>query len=436
MVDCQEAPKTSRRPLTRAIILVSVISEPWSACQIRGMARGSPGHRPSKVLHSQQEASTTGPHRPSYKAPVRRQALTNVDFDAPAAAAKRSARATRARSFGLVCSGLAVASVSFYLASLYVSYTRCPHQRIPVTGPLTQAELTDVYNRTASSFDADIGLSERLMGVTGLRKKLARQCHGDVLEVSSGTARNLGYYRFGRSEQGARSVRSLTLVDVSAEMVEQGKKKWDVLSKRKDMRLLGVPVRFWNGDAAGSMPDPPVVVDNGKAVAVETGVSHKDEPSTPAVAKKGGHKGYDTILQTMGLCSVPSPVDLLRNLSLHLDPTNPEARILLLEHGRSYYAWLNRILDQQASAHADQHGCWWNRDIGQIIEESGLEIVRERRRHFGTTWIFELKPKPGAWQIEETKAEGMEVEKQESQDTPTGLGAWLPRWTYEKICRR
>jgi methyltransferase OMS1 len=42
--------------------------------------------------------------------------------------------------------------------------------------------------------------------------------------------------------------------------------------------------------------------------------------------------------------------------------------------------------------HALEFGCHWNRDIGKIIEESGLEIVELKRKHLGTTWWIELRP--------------------------------------------
>jgi methyltransferase OMS1, mitochondrial len=100
--------------------------------------------------------------------------------------------------------------------------------------------------------------------------------------------------------------------------------------------------------------------------------------------------GFNTIIQTMGLCSTPRPVDLLRNLGTLCN--KEDCRILLLEHGRSHYRWLNRILDNLAPVHADKYGCWWNRDIGGIVEESGLEVVKISRYHLGTTWWIELKP--------------------------------------------
>lgn len=240
---------------------------------------------------------------------------------------------------------------------------------------------------------------------------MAKQCRGDVLEVSAGTGRNLGYYKFTQD-----GVRSLTLVDLSKQMVDQAKQKWEILGGGKKI-ALGVPVRFMQGDAASRMPDPPVLE---KAAPGEKHVKIVENG-----AREGGKKGYDTIVQTMGLCSTPAPVDLLKNLIRHLNTENKDARILLLEHGRSYYQWLNRILDSQAPQHADQHGCWWNRDIGNIIEESGLAIVREVRKDLGTTWIFELKPKKQDMKHKvEAKVEGI---KETAAKTATKAG-WFSKW--------
>ena len=111
------------------------------------------------------------------------------------------------------------------------------------------------------------------------------------------------------------------------------------------------------------------------------------DASTPLPPAPSGGK-YDTILQTMGLCSTPNPASLIRNLGAHLAPNG---RILLLEHGRSEWGFVNTILDSLAPRHAEKFGCWWNRDIGAIVRESGLEVVEVRRRNWGTTWWVELR---------------------------------------------
>ncbi|KAH9844843.1 Methyltransferase domain [Teratosphaeria destructans] len=241
-------------------------------------------------------------------------------------------------------------------------------------------------------------MSELLMGINSMRKKLAKKCHGHVLEVSCGTGRNLGYYDItGKDAQ----VDSLTFIDISPQMVEMCKKKWDALygSQRKRKALnQNLRVRFMTGSAIDAMP----------------------------LAPSG--KRYETIIQTMGLCSTPSPLPLLTNMVKHLDTSNPDSRILLLEHGRSYMPWMNNILDNSAEKHAEIHGCWFNREIGDLVEaaaeQTGLEVVSERRHHFGTTWVFELKPKDET--VKAARAETGEAQSaDEVEDKKLGWLNWL-----------
>lgn len=101
-------------------------------------------------------------------------------------------------------------------------------------------------------------------------------------------------------------------------------------------------------------------------------------------------KQYDTVVQTLGLCSTDDPDGLMRSLT---QLVKPGGRILLLEHGQSYFKALNTMLDRSAHEHATKHGCWWNRDIGAIVEKSGMEIVKMTRtwRSAGTNWYIILR---------------------------------------------
>jgi methyltransferase OMS1 len=219
-----------------------------------------------------------------------------------------------------------------------------------------------------------------MMGITSLRKELAQEARGDVLEVSIGTGRNLGLYDWdfkgfngvgrvdGRSGQVKRGkVRSFTAVDKSAEMLEVAHDKFSALFPG----ILGVRWVIADASEAGAIPGPP-----------------------RSANERSGNKRekYDTVIQTMGLCSVADPVKLLRNLGQVVK--EEEGRILLLEHGRGRWGWLNSWLDRSAEGHAKAFGCWWNRDISKVVEESGLEVVRletPKWWHGGTTWWVELK---------------------------------------------
>lgn len=272
--------------------------------------------------------------------------------------------------------------------------------------PKDQLAVSGRYNEIADKFDEDIEWDEKLLGLKGLRKKLARKARGDVLEVSIGTGRNLEFYDFALGikkrdlflpSENAISiayawvrghwfrwkgeeisvvvekpvVTSFTAVDRSREMLEIAHEKFGKLFPG------AIGVRWVIGDAQleGGIPPPP-------------------KNSNEWSGNKEGAK-YDTILQTMGLCSVEDPVGLLKRFGELVK--EEEGRILLLEHGRGRWGWLNNILDKLAEGHARAYGCWWNRDLEKIVGESGLEVVEfvTSWKDGGTVaWIELKKPKP------------------------------------------
>jgi len=262
--------------------------------------------------------------------------------------------------------GVLAAGLGFYSFQIGLAVSQ-PCSNPHVAELAQQKDVAARYDYTADSFDSEVGLSELLMGINSTRKLLAQKCRGEVLEVSCGTGRNLGYYDINGEKA---KVDSLSFIDLSPQMVDVCRQKWNTLygsqETKRDKLKPGLNLRFMTGSALSDMP----------------------------LAPSG--KKYDTIFQTMGLCSTAEPAELLENLVKHLDTSKQESRILLLEHGRSYMPWVNRILDNSAEKHAERHGCWFNRDIGDLVQQaaqkSGMEVVSERRHHFGTTWVFELKP--------------------------------------------
>ncbi|TQS35951.1 hypothetical protein Golomagni_03613 [Golovinomyces magnicellulatus] len=274
----------------------------------------------------------------------------------------------------LFIGGTAVACFAGYITYTAIGFYRLRSKPAP-SEPSTQVDFSSRYNSIAKTFDDTVDSTEYWLGLTSLRKKLISRAHGEVLEVSIGTGRNLAYYdwfikgRNGVSQPGVKSsvrrgkVKSFTAIDMSPQMLEIAQKKLEAL-------IPGIQgVRWIVGDAAvrGTIPKLPLL-------------GEKDDGK------------YDTIVETMGLCSARDPVALLRNLGECIK--EEEGRILLLEHGRGRWNWLNAMLDKSAEEHAQTFGCWWNRDIQKIVEESGLEIVQIKNPkwwHGGTTWWVELK---------------------------------------------
>jgi methyltransferase OMS1 len=76
-------------------------------------------------------------------------------------------------------------------------------------------------------------------------------------------------------------------------------------------------------------------------------------------------------------------------------------RIILIEHGKGWWKIINNILNSTAESHFHKFGCWWNRDIEQILQEAtrqypGLDVIKLERPYilqFGTTYCVELRVK-------------------------------------------
>lgn len=297
-----------------------------------------------------------------------------------------------------------LAGITVLLASSYGAYLFVGYKKAIAEGS-REVILEDVskrYDTIAPSFDSSVEWTESIMGLNRLRKKMAQEASGDVCEVSIGTGRNLTFYDWnfpgfngvGKPGNGHTikkgKVTSFTAVDKSAEMLEVAHDKF----AKKYPGIIGV--RWVIQDAAEPLPLPLV--------------SANDQGG------KSRTKKYDTIIQTMGLCSTSDPVGLLKNLG---ESVEDDGRILLLEHGRSTWNWVNKILDGLAVRHAREFGCVWNKDIGEIVKESGLEITKMERKHAGTTWWIELRPKRNHNKDEKETPTGA------LKNCPQGKSTWL-----------
>jgi methyltransferase OMS1 len=228
---------------------------------------------------------------------------------------------------------------------------------------LPPKDLSSFYDKLAEDYDSDVGTEEAMSFMKSKRKWVMKHCKGDVLEVASGTGRNIDYI-------DPTVIKSYTFLDASKKMMDicydKFHEKWDKFKK----------VKFVVGKAE-------------ELVELSTNTNTN---------KNSKLFKYDTIIETFGLCSHEDPIKALKNMRELL---KPGGRIILLEHGRGEYNFINEILDKRAHKHSEKWGCRWNLDIGEIVDESGLEITEEKRSHLGTTWMIVCKRPEDVLDIEE-----------------------------------
>lgn len=243
-------------------------------------------------------------------------------------------------------------------------------------------------------------MPEWWMGITKLRKRLAERANGHVLELAMGTGRNLEYYdweplnqRVGDNQTvtAAKGITSFTGLDISVDMLDVARKR---LVKTVPPMASSAPiVRASNmTDHTGGQLS---FLDN--QLRLIHSDAHRPLPPPSAAPSPSSPAKYDTIIQTFGLCSVSDPVAVLRNLASAVKPGS--GRIILLEHGKGWYGIVNGLLDKNADKHFEKYGCWWNRDIQELVEEAarktpGLEVVKVERPNvlqMGTLVWVELR---------------------------------------------
>ena len=98
---------------------------------------------------------------------------------------------------------------------------------------------------------------------------------------------------------------------------------------------------------------------------------------------------YDTVVDTFGLCSFEAPERALQEMARCC---KPGGEILLLEHGVSSWSLLAWWQQHRLNRHVVRWGCYWNRDILKMVEESGLQVLEVQRKHLGTTYYVRCRP--------------------------------------------
>jgi ubiquinone/menaquinone biosynthesis C-methylase UbiE len=160
-----------------------------------------------------------------------------------------------------------------------------------------------LQDREAPRYDRSISIFERILFGDG-RRWACEQARGQVLELAVGTARNLPYYPADVT---------LTAVELSPEMLAIGRRRAEQLGRPVDLRV---------GDAQ---------------------------------ALEFADESFDTVVCTLGLCTIPDPRRAVAEARRVL---RPGGRLLLLEHVRSPVRpvrLIQRLLDPWAVRFAADH---------------------------------------------------------------------------------
>lgn len=198
-------------------------------------------------------------------------------------------------------------------------------------------EIRHKYNQGARDYDRIDTISE-LLGMRYLRGRLLHDVTGEILEVAVGGGRNFRYY-------APRA--HVTAVDISRRML-------DIAAERADQ--FGLDVTF-------------------SIMAAEYLAFPNDR--------------FDAVVSSLSLCTFPQPVTALQEMAR---VCRPDGHIYLLEHRRSSWEWIGRWQDRGVDAHAQQFGCYWNREPLDLVRQAGLELVRKRRYLFGVFHVIEAVP--------------------------------------------
>eukprot|EP00128_Syssomonas_multiformis_P005402 Colp12_sorted_trinity150504_noHs@366 len=235
---------------------------------------------------------------------------------------------------------LSVVGVGVYAGGVYAAYNwkatkAAPTEPVEVSTSLCS---TEVWNNLASTYDKSLWVDEFVLGLPLIRRSLLKKAEGSVLEVAAGTGRNIKYY--------PENV-TLTLSDVSKPMLEK--------AAMKAQTIRPVKLAVWDAQDLATVQD----------------------------------ESYDTVVDTFGLCSSADPVQMLKEMKR---VCKKDGKVLLLEHGRALYDWLNGVLDRGAEKHARDWGCIYNRDIETLVEKAGLKVNTIHRFHLGTTYYIVASP--------------------------------------------
>lgn len=212
-------------------------------------------------------------------------------------------------------------------------------------------------------YDALMWCSERLGGLGRWRRKLIGHAVGGegtpprILEVGSGTGRNLPLYRAAADSPSAGAFETLVALEPDVRVVVSSRER----AKKGGAVLLAA--------SAEALP-------------------FRDD-------------AFHAVVSSLVFCSVDDPVRGLREVRRVLVAGG---RFCMMEHVRHERTWIARWQDLvQPLWTWLAGGCRPNRDTEETVREAGFEIEGDTRRARGVMRLFVARPAEAAEQAEKTE---------------------------------
>jgi len=193
-----------------------------------------------------------------------------------------------------------------------------------------------IYSSFAKYYDFGTFLFEILF-FKRFRKFILKNAKGRILEIGGGTGKNLNYYPPNSD---------ITLTDLTPEMLEIAKKRADKLKIKAKFKIANAEkIPFKN-------------------------------------------KSFNTIVDTLGLCTYPDPLKALNEMKRICKPSG---KVLLMEHGLSNINFIQKIQHFREKRQLKNYGCSLTKDYLDIIRKSKLKIITINRSFFGIFYLIELE---------------------------------------------
>ncbi|KAG0240753.1 S-adenosyl-L-methionine-dependent methyltransferase [Mortierella sp. GBAus27b] len=236
------------------------------------------------------------------------------------------------------------------------------------------------FDQLAPNYDQDVRFHEYLLGIQRRRKRLLQQAHGRVLEIASGTGRNVDYYPKDCCNEIIFSDFSEGMMSVLKQKVAQSDlgKRYDYqLRRQQQLERERIQQQQQQQQQQGAdAPASPLP----KVLETEIRFTAMNAASIPYP-----DQSFDTVIDTFGLCSFEDPVQVLKEMKRVL---RPGGRLLLLEHGNSHWGFMQNMQAKHLDRHVHKYGCYWNREIEQLVQEAGLNVVEKERSQLGTVYYM------------------------------------------------